>query len=342
MKKHRRYWDMSNKNQRIYRNMKIQISKVYNLAIHQGLITKSTGRRYMAAMCLFAKFLVECYHKMNVNYLEPKHMIAFVEQMWEAGYSMSNIETTLSAVRDFVDRVRGVGASLYLPTNEKLKKEFEEIGFRTRNRKDRIGKQRAWTVKEIEKMKEKAIELGHERYAEIIELSRAFGLRIHEAVRLIVDQLIDAKLYGHITIKGKGGLIRNIKVRNQRQIDIIEKLLSKRKKGKVFIEDEEKAHELIKKVQHFIYNHREAIQEDLEANEVFNQYCEKTKIENIFLIDKEMRRADITPHGLRHTFALEYYLELRATGIDDIAAKKIVSRELGHFRAEVTEIYTKA
>jgi len=341
MIKNSRYWDLSEKDRRIFRDIHIQIKKVYNDAIYRGLLTKKTGRRYMAALILFGKFLVECYQKKNLNYIEPKHIYAFIEQAWEAGYSKSSIETTLSAIRDFYDRVREDGASQYLPTNDALRFELEEIGFVTRNKIDRIGRQRAWTENEVEEMKKKAVEMGYCVYADIIEISRAFGLRIHEAIRLTIEQINNAKATGKLTVKGKGGLVRDITLRNGRQIAIIDKLSSNCSKGKVFLNENEKAHELIKKVQHFIYNNREDIQENIKSCKVLNRLCMAAKFDGTLKYDNSIERANITPHGLRHTWAIEYYLELIAAGVCDIVARKIVSKELGHFRTEITMVYLK-
>lgn len=341
MEKYNNFNDLSEKDQNICRHLYVQIDTLYKTAINKGIIGKSTGYRYRDGLHAFSKFLVECYHKINLNYIEPKHIYAFAEQAWEAGYSKSNIFTTLSAIRDFYDRIRGDGSSLYLPTNEMLKTELEEIGFSSRNNIDRIGNQRAWTENEVQKTKEKAMKQGYENYADIIDLSWTFGTRIHESIRLNAEQLIEAKKSDKLIVKGKGGLIRGISIRNKKQKEIIEKLLCKCNKGKIFIAEGEKAHELIKKVQHFIYNHRKEVQENIEAWRIFDQYCIKTGAGKIDSYYKSIERGDLTAHGLRHTWALIYYLELIAAGVDDIAAKKIVSKELGHYRLEVTKIYLK-
>lgn len=341
MKKYSNIYDLCEKDYNICRHLYRQVDNLYTSAINNGKIEKDTGYRYRDGLHSLSRFLVECYHKINLNYIEPKHIYAYAEQAWETGYSKSSIFTALSAIRDFYDRVRKDGSSLYLPTNDMLRKELEEIGFSSRDKIDRIGDQRSWTENEVKKMKDKAIELGHENYAYIIELSRTFGTRIHESVRLNCNQLMDTKKTGKLIVKGKGGLIRGISVRNGRQKEILDMLLFKCDKGKVFISQGEKAHELIKKVQHFIYNYRKEIQENVEACEVFDQYCSNAGVENVDDYDKLIERGDITAHGLRHSWAIEYYLELRAAGESDIAAKKIVSKELGHFRIEVTKIYLK-
>jgi len=46
-------------------------------------------------------------------------------------------------------------------------------------------------------------------------------------------------------------------------------------------------------------------------------------------------------HGLRHGYAQRRMHELQSSGYDSDSAKGIVSRELGHFRKDITERYLK-
>lgn len=46
-------------------------------------------------------------------------------------------------------------------------------------------------------------------------------------------------------------------------------------------------------------------------------------------------------HGLRHSYAQERMNELKNLGLSRATALETVSQELGHFRAEITEIYLK-
>ena len=46
-------------------------------------------------------------------------------------------------------------------------------------------------------------------------------------------------------------------------------------------------------------------------------------------------------HGLRHSYAQERMDELKGLGLSRQVALETVSQELGHFRAEITEVYLK-
>jgi len=46
-------------------------------------------------------------------------------------------------------------------------------------------------------------------------------------------------------------------------------------------------------------------------------------------------------HGLRHSYAQERMDELKGLGLSRQVALETVSQELGHFRAEITEVYLR-
>ena len=55
-----------------------------------------------------------------------------------------------------------------------------------------------------------------------------------------------------------------------------------------------------------------------------------------FALDKDRK---LTFHGLRHFYCQTRYKELIRNGLTDLQARKVVSRELGHYRINITEIY---
>ena len=46
-------------------------------------------------------------------------------------------------------------------------------------------------------------------------------------------------------------------------------------------------------------------------------------------------------HGLRHSYAQERMTELKSLGLSRATALETVSQELGHFRADITEVYLR-
>ena len=287
-----KYWKLTEKERNIYHNMEKQIEKVFRHA-HQNAY--ETRARYKAGVQHFAKFTIECFRKQNFNRIEPKHMQAYVEQMQEAGYSKSYIATNLSAVRYFVDLMGG--DSERLPTNREL-----EIDPRTTE--DRIGRDRSWREEEYERMREKALEQGKRDYADMMKLAKEQGLRVHEVCSVNRDMLRHALETGKLTVKGKGGLVREIHVWNREHL---ERLYNETPQGeRTFIRQGEPTHLVINRLQNWIIQNRDT---------------------------------DITFHGLRHTYAQDRYRALLQQGESEYEAKRTVSRELGHFRVEVTSIY---
>lgn len=265
----------------------------------QGSI--KTRYRYEDGMNHFAKFLAETFKKQNLNKIESKHLQAYVEQMQESGYSKSYATTNLSAIRFFVD-IKG-GNSKRLPTNR-------ELGVLPRTKEDRIGTNKAWNDTEVKKFIEYANSKNEVRYADMVSMAYSHGLRIHEVARLDKSQLGVALEVGFLTVKGKGGLIRSIPLSNK---ELVERLYKETKSGeKVFINKEEKTHKVINNLQVFIYNHNN---------------------------DFRTGNKNLTFHGLRHAYAQNRYRQFMENGLSDYSARLKVSKELGHFRVEITDIY---
>jgi integrase len=101
----------------------------------------------------------------------------------------------------------------------------------------------------------------------------------------------------------------------------------------VFTPENVKVHEFEHRVQDFIYNHRDKIQDSDRAETGHNL--------------AENERGALTAHGLRHSYARERYEELveeLKENLSDERAEKVareqVAEELGHGRDTVTFIYT--
>lgn len=304
-----KYWQLpkGSKEERVYKNLEKQIEKTFKHC-RQGSI--KTRERYKNGVSHFAKFLAGSYKKQNMNNIRNEHLQAYVEQMQEARYSSSYVTTNMAAIRFFIDQIKD---SSYIKNNE-------ELGVIPRGLEERIGPSRSWTQNEVQKTQELAVGKGFERIADMMKLSYLQGLRIHEVTRLERVDLQRALSSGQLTVKGKGGLIRNIPIRNQEAREHLQKLINQTdvRNSKVFVNPGERAHEVMKQAQNFISNNRHLVQEERGDNQ-----------------------ANITFHGLRHTYTQERYVELRGQRLNDYDARLQVSKELGHFRVEITNIYLK-
>ena len=292
-------WELGIKEQNIYDNLCIQIEKVFR---HCNQGSYKTRERYEDGVKNFAKYMADAFKKQNLNNIKPKHLYGYVEFMQDIGYSTSYVAINLSAVRFFYDQVGNNSSKL--PNNNKL-------GVITRSKEERIGDNKAWSPIEIEGFVRYARDVGQERYGDMVRLSSDMGLRIHEVCRLDKGHLRQALQEGKITIKGKGGLVRDVPVIDK---TLIKKLYDNTQRGgKVFVNKGEQTHKVIKNVQMFIYNNQDK-----------------------FALDSNKQ---LTFHGLRHFYCQNRYKGLIKSGLTDLQARKIVSRELGHYRISITEIY---
>lgn len=292
-------WELNDKTQKMYDNLCVQIEKVFR---HCNQGAYKTRERYEDGVKNFAKFMADVFKKQNLNNIKPKHLYAYVEFMQDIGYYTSYVTTNLSAIRFFYDQVGGDSSKL--PNNNKL-------GVISRNKEERIGDNKVWTPLEIENFIKYASYVGQVRYGDMVRLSSQLGLRLHEVFRLDKNHLRQALQEGKVSIKGKGDLVRDVPVRDKA---LIQKLYDNTKRGdKVFIKEGEQTHKVIKNIQMFIYNNQDK-----------------------FALDKDKQ---LTFHGLRHFYCQNRYKELLRGGLTDLQARKIVSRELGHYRISITEIY---
>jgi len=121
-----------------------------------------------------------------------------------------------------------------------------------------------------------------EDYAACIVIARYTGLRLHEALRIDTAIARKALKDGFITIKGKGGKIREVPINESVRI-VLEKALENTPQGyKLFVPKDKQTHIVKAKLENFIASKRKFV-------------CDKGNSRNL------------TFHGLRHTFAAEQY-----------------------------------
>lgn len=287
------------KEDKMHQNLMKQVTKVFK---HCNQLSKDSRYDYIARVSHFAKFEASVYHKQSLNNIKNDHITAYVEQCQEAQLSSSYIGSILSAIRFFVDQ-NGKDSS-YILSNK-------ELGYEPRTQAERIGDNKAWSSEQVKHMQELAVQKGNPQITDMIRLARGFGLRIHEVTRLERIDLQRAIKNEFLHVKGKGGLERDVPLRNDENRMFIQKLINQtpRENWKVFVPDRSQRTDLvIKQVQNFIANNKQA-------------------------------GDTITAHGLRHTWAQERYKELQYSGMKSIDAKLQVSLELGHFRPDITSVY---
>lgn len=249
-------------------------------------------------------FLADEYHLQKLANISSKHLTAYILRMQEDGKSPSTIKTDLSAIRFFHDKISD--AKYDLPANDELNVKLDRRNF---GRVDR-----SWSEEEFNRTLGKALAENRYDYILAFYLARYAGLRLHECFRLDTAAAEDALRKNAITSKGKGGKIRTVPINEPIAVALREQLARTQRGHKLLVPDDMDTDCAMYRLQQFIRDHREEIQ------------------------DPDSDRP-MTFHGLRHTFAAETYTTLIQQGKSPLEAKYEVSRLLGHERADVTDIY---
>ena len=147
-----------------------------------------------------------------------------------------------------------------------------------------------------------------------IVIGRYAGLRIHEVLRMDTAIARAALQDGFITIKGKGGKMREVPIHESIRIELTAMLEMIPAGQKLFVPAGTDTHSVRYALEAFIRQHRDSVK-DVDSNR------------------------PMTFHGLRHTCAADWYLQLINEGKTAHEARLQVSRWLGHERAEITRIY---
>ena len=286
----------------IYLALLAQLDK---LARHNRQGSFQTKRRYYEAMQRFCRYLAEEFHLQKLANVSAKHFVSYVEHLQNSGKAASTIKTDLAAIRFFHDKMEN--AKYHLPDNDALGVELERRRFG--------GVDRTWSAAEFNRMIGKAVAEGRDDCAYAMYLGRFAGLRIHEVFRIDTATAECALREDAVTVKGKGGKVRTVPIEDERVRVALRAMLDRTERGhKLFVPDDMHTDRAINGVQLFIIKHRDDIAD-------------------------EDREANLTFHGLRHTYAAVKYHVLTENGTNALDAHFAVSRLLGHERADVTNIY---
>ncbi len=286
----------------IYHSLVAQLDR---LARHNRQGSFRTKERNYEAEKRFCAFLAEEFRLQKLANVSGKHLVSYVLFMQEQGKSASTVKTELAAIRFFHDKIEN--AKYRLPDNSELGVELERRSFG--------GVDRTWSEAEFNRMVEAALAENREDYTLALCLGRLAGLRIHECFRIDTAIAEKALRENAITIKGKGGKIRTVPIEDERITVMLRKQLTVTRRGhKLLVPDDMRTDVAIAELQQFIAAHRDTIR------------------------DEDSDRP-LTFHGLRHTYAVEKYKALLASGKTELDAHYEVSRLLGHERPDVTDIY---
>ncbi|QUI25884.1 tyrosine-type recombinase/integrase (plasmid) [Vallitalea pronyensis] len=281
-----------------------------------------TRYRYMESNTRFIKFVAKEFKLRKLANMQDKHLKAYVDHMRLKGNSDKYIKTELSGIR-FIHN--SIDNTKYELSDARNFSQEVALAFTRDGRADR-----AWTEKEYQGFKNLAIEKHHEEIAKVFEGIRHTGMRIDEIVSLKYQEVHNALRDGYLHLTNtKGGVPRNVPLTEGARSIFANVLMDKQPGAYVFTPAKyvqtRTIHKFKKQIQNFIYNHRDKIQD-------------KDRTQSGHNLKKEDRGA-LTPHGLRHMFAREEYMNKRGTGVSKFKARLEVANMLGHGRDSVTFIY---
>jgi site-specific recombinase XerC len=287
---------------RAMKDLNYQLSKLCRDNRDGSFSTQATRSRIMD---LIANQLQELgYRRMQSTSLKPKHVDALLAHWQEQGIGIGTLKNRLSALRWWAKKVNK--SSIIAKDND-----VYGIGMRT-------GVAKESKALKLDENKLSRISDQHIRLS--IRLQAAFGLRREESIKFRPSYAMQGD---HIKLKPswtKGGRVRTVPIRNDEQRKLLEKVKEFAKGGAL-------------------------IPAQLNYVQQLNRY--QRQLRNV-----GMRKL----HGLRHAYAQRRYFELTgwrapvAGGptskqltpdqlAPDYDARVIVSRELGHARAEIAVVY---
>lgn len=301
--------ELSNKG--AYINLMTQLNK---LARHsKGISVHKSLPQYYSQMHLFCLFLADHFNIKTLANLHDKHIIAYVAERQDEGKSASTIKNDLAAIRYFHDQIPV--PRYRISNNQKLKEKYTDFELEKRTFG---GVNRRATEFEYQALVTLAAKSKNPNLATIIQLAREAGLRVHEAVKIDRADAEKALRRGILTVKGKGGLVRDVPITSH-VVAILKTAMNQVSRGqKLFVPPHLKTHQVIQQAQDFIRNNRD------EVRDPFN-----TRPAGV----------EITMHSFRHAYAKEQYEYFIEEGHDPEDAKHRVSKLIGHHRADVTDIY---
>ncbi|OMF25633.1 hypothetical protein BK133_21315 [Paenibacillus sp. FSL H8-0548] len=296
----KRTYDLTEKEQKIFENLERQVEKIYK---HNRQGSYHTRNKYEAESKLFCKFLSKEFKLQAFKNIGDKHVLAYIRFMQTSDLSPSTIKDRLSIIRFTHDKVDQ--PKHRISSNSAFDLEKRTFG----------GVARAWSNNEYERFCALAIERGNDRITSIAILAKNEGLRIHETLKIDRSQAEKALQTNILTIKGKGGKIRDVPLSSESRRLLTDCIKEVDRGQKLFVERDEKTHLVIKQMQNWINRNRDQFK------------------------DQDLDKVNITFHGLRHAYAQAMYEALKDQGKSDIKAREEVSKLLGHERDDVTRIY---
>lgn len=311
-------------------NLQVQAQKIMRKTNRGGL---NTRRTYAKKYDKFLEFVGKNFNTKNVKNINSKHVYSYVEHMKQKKLSNNYIKTSLSAIR-FCHEL--TDSKNLLPNNEMIQqKTGMDLTRVTR------GASRSWTDEETKKAIELAYKYNRQDVALTLLAAQKLSLRLNEACTLSADNIRKALRTLELAQVGKGGKKREIPINAEEKKQLLQEILDSRQRDDyVFLKQDQTVAQAKKSIQNFISNHRYEFQNSdrISSKEAYSILSSTSSHVSNF----EGIPTALSFHGCRHTYAKqEYKNKLNDDKSNEHEAKREVSKDMGHGREEVTNIYLK-
>lgn len=306
-----------------------QMEKVFR---HTRVNSFGTRARYESSCRSFVQFLDVKFKMKNLRNLQDKHVVAYIEHRQSEGIASKTLKNDLGAIRYMHDMIPQV--KFELSDNKMLKENFSISLDKT----PAIKGNRAWTKQEYESMQKLASEviqkggkgIGTAKdIKDVLKLCRTMGMRVTEAVAMTRSQAEQALRTGVYQIKSeaKNGKWRQVPFSSEARKIFENRLNETPRGGRFFVNEGEKTHQAVNRMEKFLYNNRAKIEtQEGVSLRTWEKYG-------------ETHTNELTFHGLRYNYVQDRVQQEFNKGfsLDQSAAR--VTQEVGHERTDVIRVY---
>lgn len=283
-----------------------------------------TRARYKSSCYHFLEFVHKNFKLKNLRNLNDKHVAAYIIARQQDGISPKTIKNDLVAIRYLHDMIPN--AKHDLSDNKGLKEMYNL----TLEKTPAVKGDRGWTKEEFRNMYNFANERAFESKTagdvrDVMILCRTMGLRVAEAVAMHRSQAEEALRTGIYQVRGeaKNGKWRQVPLSKPARHMLQQRLATVERGEKIFVTPNEKTHHAINRVEKFLQHHRDKF--ITREGQQKRSYQGKTN--------------PLTFHGLRYNYVQDRMKEEMSNGFTFEQAATIVTKEVGHERIDVINVY---
>ncbi|WP_034763687.1 phage integrase N-terminal domain-containing protein [Rossellomorea vietnamensis] len=310
-----------------------QVQKVFK---HTRAGSFATRDKYKGNAMRAANWISQEFKLQNLKNLQDKHVAAYAKYLQAQDLKPKTVKDSLSAIRYLHDNAPQ--SKHAISDNKTLQQEYNFSIPKVQT----IKGDRGWTKEEYSKMMDVTREIINSKgipddsrsardFHDVAVMARTMGMRVAEATLASRSQAEEALRTGTYNIgsEAKNGRSRSVPLSPEGR-QVLEVRVEITARGdKLFVQRNEKSHHAIDRIEQFNKNHRGKIESLVgRAQRTWtDRHQEKAYTNNLTL------------HGLRYNYIQDRVQQEIDKGFNREQAAQIVTKEVGHNRADVIYIY---